>query len=214
MAIQRVSISQQIREHLLDQIARGRMQPGDRVIEAQVASEMNVSSIPVREAIRELVAMGILQSAPHQGAWVRKVCLLETIQAFDVRSVLEPLAVESAAAQLQGKCDQLRQIAKQIVDCGNSPRFREFPAPQPGVSPCDRRGIEQPGAAASLGLARLRSQNAFHDGLPHHSGPSGHCPRAQADRRRPGSRRRQGSGGAAPLAFQRPGRIPPHAISS
>lgn len=126
MTIQRVSISQQIREHLLDRIARGRMQPGDRVIEAQVASEMNVSSIPVREAIRELVAMGILQSAPHQGAWVRKVSLLETIQAFEVRSVLEPLAVESAATRLQGKCDRLRRVAKQIVDAAKARDFASF----------------------------------------------------------------------------------------
>ncbi len=126
MTIQRVSISQQIREHLLDRIARGRMQSGDRVIEAQVASEMNVSSIPVREAIRELVAMGILQSAPHQGAWVRKVSLLETIQAFEVRSVLEPLAVESAAARFQGKCDRLRQVAQQIVDSARARDFASF----------------------------------------------------------------------------------------
>ncbi len=123
MTIQRVSISQQIRENLLDRIARGRLQPGDRVIEAQVASKMNVSSIPVREAIRELVAMGILQSAPHQGAWVRQVSLLETIQAFEVRSVLEPLAVASAASRLQGKCHKLRHVAKQIIDAA---RIRDF----------------------------------------------------------------------------------------
>jgi len=126
MTIQRVSISQQIRKHLLDRIACGRMQPGDRIIEAQVASEMSVSSIPVREAIRELVAMGILQFAPHHGAWVRKVSLLETIQAFEVRSVLEPLAVESAARRLQGKCNQLRQVAKQIVDAAKVRDFASF----------------------------------------------------------------------------------------
>ena len=126
MTIQRVSISQQIRERLLDRIARGQLQPGDRVIEAQVASEMSVSSIPVREAIRELVAMGVLQFASHRGAWVRQVSLLETIQAFQVRSVLEPLATQSAAPRLQGKCHRLRQVARQIIEAAKKRDFASF----------------------------------------------------------------------------------------
>ena len=126
MTIQRVSISQQIRERLLDRIASGQLLPGDRVVEAEVASEMQASSIPVREAIRELVAMGILQFAPHRGAWVRQVSLLETIQAFQVRAVLEPLAIQTAAPRLQGKCQLLRQLARQIVEAARQRDFASF----------------------------------------------------------------------------------------
>lgn len=126
MTIQRVSISQQIRERLLDRIASGQLLPGDRVVEAEVASEMQASSIPVREAIRELVAMGILQFVPHRGAWVRQVSLLETIQAFQVRSVLEPLAIQTAAPRLQGKCHLLRQLARQIVEAARQRDFASF----------------------------------------------------------------------------------------
>jgi DNA-binding GntR family transcriptional regulator len=126
MTLQRVSISQQIRERLLDRIARGQLQPGDRVVEAEVASEMQASSIPVREAIRELVAMGVLQFAPHRGAWVRQVSLQETIQAFQVRSVLEPLAAESAAPRLCGKCQQLRRVVKRIVEAARKHDFASF----------------------------------------------------------------------------------------
>jgi len=126
MTIQRVSISQQIRERLLDRIASGQLLPGDRVVEAEVASEMQTSSIPVREAIRELVAMGILQFAPHHGAWVRQVSLLETIQAFQVRSVLEPLAAESAVPRLSGKCQQLRCVVQRIVEAAKKRDFAAF----------------------------------------------------------------------------------------
>lgn len=126
MTIQRVSISQQIRERLLDQIASGQLLPGDRVVEAEVASKMQTSSIPVREAIRELVAMGILQFAPHRGAWVRQVSLLETIQAFQVRAVLEPLAIQTAALRLQAKCQLLRQLARQIVEAARQRDFASF----------------------------------------------------------------------------------------
>jgi DNA-binding GntR family transcriptional regulator len=126
MTINRVSISQQIRERLLEYIACGRLQPGDRVIEAEVAAEMHVSSIPVREAIRELVAMGMLQSAPHRGAWVRQVSLVETIQAFHIRSVLEPLAVESAAPGLRQQCPELRRVVKRIVDAAKKRDFASY----------------------------------------------------------------------------------------
>jgi DNA-binding GntR family transcriptional regulator len=126
MMIQRISIAQQIRERLLDRIACGQLQPGDRVVEARVAEEMSASSIPVREAIRELVAMGVLQSAPHRGAWVRQVSLSETMQAFQVRSVLEPLAVELAAPQFLRRCRALRAVVQQIVRAARQRDFASY----------------------------------------------------------------------------------------
>ena len=96
------------------------------MIEAEVAAEMSVSSIPVREAIRELVAMGVLQSAPHRGAWVRQVSLLETIQAFRIRSVLEPLAVESAAPRLRHQCQALRRVVKRIIAAARKRDFASY----------------------------------------------------------------------------------------
>jgi DNA-binding GntR family transcriptional regulator len=126
MTIHRISISQQIRERLLDRIACGQLQPGDRVVEARVAEEMRASSIPVREAIRELVAMGVLQSSPHRGAWVRQVSLSETMQAFQVRSVLEPLAVELAAMQFVRQCRTLRGVVQQIIQAARQRDFASY----------------------------------------------------------------------------------------
>jgi DNA-binding GntR family transcriptional regulator len=63
---------------------------------------------------------------PHHGAWVREISLLETIQAFQVRAALEPLAVASAAPRLHGKCHRLRQVAKQIVGAAQKRDFASF----------------------------------------------------------------------------------------
>jgi len=126
MPIHRTSISQQIRERLLDRIACGQLQAGDRVVEARVAEEMSASSIPVREAIRELVAMGVLQSAPHRGAWVRQVSLPETIQAFQIRSVLEPLAVELAAPRFARQCWALRGVVRRIIQAAKQRDFASY----------------------------------------------------------------------------------------
>ena len=126
MTVRRNSVPQQIRERLLEQIARHALRPGDRLVEAKIAEEMGTSSIPVREAIRELVAMRILESAPHRGAWVRQVSLQETIEAFEIRASLEPLAAEPAAQKLKGKCSSMRRTVRAIVAAARKADFAEL----------------------------------------------------------------------------------------
>jgi DNA-binding GntR family transcriptional regulator len=121
------SIREYIRDCLLDRIARGELLPGDRIIEATLVKEFGVSSTPVREAIRELVAMGTLSAENHKGASVRQVSVPETIESFRVRAVLEALAAETAGRRLrqERRCGQLREMAEAIVD---SARRRDFAA--------------------------------------------------------------------------------------
>ena len=52
------TLRKEICDYIQDQIAQGRFHPGDRVVETQLAKELNVSQAPVREAILELSAMG------------------------------------------------------------------------------------------------------------------------------------------------------------
>jgi DNA-binding GntR family transcriptional regulator len=124
--LKRHSLREQVREALLAKIASGELQPGDRVVEAQIASEMDVSPIPIREAIRELVAMGVLHAEIHRGAWVREVSLPETIEALEVRSALDVLAIRKAAKRLRGQCDRLRQLVAAIVEAAERRDFIAF----------------------------------------------------------------------------------------
>jgi len=111
----RPSLRELVREAVLEKIGSGELNPGERVVEAALGAELDVSSIPVREAIRELVAMGILEFAPHRGAWVRKVSLQETIDTLRVRAALEPLAVEMAGEHLRARCRELRAAVRGIL---------------------------------------------------------------------------------------------------
>src|SRR5208283_4474532 len=88
VAASRYSLSEQVRNHVLKMIAGGHLAPGDRIVEARIASELNVSSIPVREAIRELVAKRVLEYMVHKGARVREVSMAETVDALQVKAVL------------------------------------------------------------------------------------------------------------------------------
>lgn len=120
------SFSTHVREYILQQIATGELLPGERIVEARVAEHFDISAIPVREAIRELVTMRVLEAAPHRGAWVRNVSLQETIEAFEIRSVLEPLAIPAAAVAFCGNASRLRELSRRLVSCAKRSDFTEF----------------------------------------------------------------------------------------
>ena len=126
MSAQRKSLREVVREMLLEQIGSGQLNPGERVMETALANELGVSSIPVREAIRELVAMGILEYERNRGAWVRKVSLGETLEALNVRAALEALAAQTAVTRLQGQCAELRRAVREIVAAARKRDFVAF----------------------------------------------------------------------------------------
>ena len=99
----RSSLSEQVRVNLVEKINNGRLLPGDRIVEARVAEELHVSSIPVREAIRGLVAERILEYNVHKGVRVRQVSMAETVDALRVKAVLEGLAARLAGPRLKGR---------------------------------------------------------------------------------------------------------------
>lgn len=120
------SLREFIRDALLERIARGEMAAGQRVVEAALVEEFAISATPVREAIRELVAMGVLDAQNNKGASVREVRLEETIEAFEVRAALEELAARAAAPVLEGRCGDIRRAAKAIIEAAKRKDFAAF----------------------------------------------------------------------------------------
>ncbi len=120
------SLREFIRDTLLERIAQGGLLPGQRVVEATLVQEFAISATPVREAIRELVAMGVLEAQNNKGASVRQVYLHETIEAFEVRAALEALAAQTAARRLQGRGQDLRRAAKRILAAARRRDFAAF----------------------------------------------------------------------------------------
>jgi DNA-binding GntR family transcriptional regulator len=121
-----MSLREFVRDALLDRIARGDLPPGQRVVEATLVKEFAISATPVREAIRELVAMGVLDAQNNKGASVRQIRLHETIEAFEVRAALEALAARAAAPRLKGRCQELRRVAKAVVESAQRRDFAAF----------------------------------------------------------------------------------------
>lgn len=87
----------QVTQAVLDEITAGRLGPGERVIQEQVAQALGVSRQPVQQALMLLRNQGVLQSAPGRGLIVAPLDTDYLSQMYDMRAVLEGLAARGAA---------------------------------------------------------------------------------------------------------------------
>jgi DNA-binding GntR family transcriptional regulator len=99
-AIARGVLSDTIKDRLLAAILDGRYPPGARIVETRVARELGTSQAPVREALRDLEALGVVEITAFRGARVRRPTPDELLEAFAVRSELEALGVRLAVPRL------------------------------------------------------------------------------------------------------------------
>jgi len=122
----RESTSARLRTLILQRIIDGQYPPGHRLKELQLAREFNTSQAPVREALRELEATGVIESEPHRGSRVRTVSERELSEAYQVRAVLEQLAGELAAGQFSGSETLLQRQADKVRRAYEKGNMQEY----------------------------------------------------------------------------------------
>jgi DNA-binding GntR family transcriptional regulator len=98
--ISREVLADQVKDRLLQAIFAGRYAPDSRIVETRVAREYGTSQAPVREALRGLEALGLVEITPFRGARVRRPSRSELVEAYVVRSELESLGARLADADL------------------------------------------------------------------------------------------------------------------
>lgn len=101
MGIHRTCMRDHIRNAIVSRILDGSTPPGTRLKEMTLAHEFNVSQAPVREALRELEAIGLLESERYRGTRVRSIELDELREAYELRA-----AIEESAARLAVPCSK------------------------------------------------------------------------------------------------------------
>jgi len=94
----RKSLGQHVFEHLKSAIVRGEVAPGDRLVESRLASALDISRTPVREAMHKLEREGLLRKLPKGGFTVVNLSREEIEETFGIRCVLESYAARLAAA--------------------------------------------------------------------------------------------------------------------
>lgn len=102
-AISRNVLAEQVKDRLLEDILSGRFPANSRIVETRVARELGTSQAPVREALRGLEALGVVEISPFKGARVRHPSRSELLEAYAVRSELESLGARLGVARMSDR---------------------------------------------------------------------------------------------------------------
>ncbi len=114
------TIRKQILTRLMPLIVSGKLEPGQRLREQDLAKHLGVSRAPLREAIRDLVDVGLLVSVPYKGVHVRHIGRKDLEELYSLRVALEQLAFRecwakrspAALADLKARNETLSQTIK------------------------------------------------------------------------------------------------------
>lgn len=95
--VRATSLGKLVRDDVLGMILRGEIKAGERINEPDVAARLNVSRVPVREALRELESSGLVEARKHSGVFVRKLGAEEIRGLYELRALLDGFAGRRAA---------------------------------------------------------------------------------------------------------------------
>jgi DNA-binding GntR family transcriptional regulator len=115
----------QLRELVLS----GDLAPGEQLNEIAIAGRLNVSRTPLRKAMSQLVAEGLIEENPYRGKFVRTFTASEIHDLYEVRAVLEGHAARLATPRMNAsRLETLRGILQDLqgaLDAGDLPRYGE-----------------------------------------------------------------------------------------
>jgi DNA-binding GntR family transcriptional regulator len=115
--------SSRLRDALEDLIATGALAPGERLDETQLAARFAVSRTPVREALHQLAAAGLVQIRPRRGAVVATAEPVRVVEMFQVMAELEAMAGRLAARRAslseQAAIAQALRACREAADSGD-----------------------------------------------------------------------------------------------
>ena len=100
---------------LHDAILNGELTPGERLLIEELAEQLDMSPMPIREALRRLDAVGLVELLPHKAARVTELSVEDLAEVYEARLALEPLAVRAAAARFTDEApSSLRSLARHV----------------------------------------------------------------------------------------------------
>jgi DNA-binding GntR family transcriptional regulator len=112
------NLDEQIAEYLSAQIIQGKLEPGERILEARLAEELGVSRGPIREALRILERKRLVKLIPRRGARITELSAAYIEWLYDILNELYSLVARRAAEnRTQKDLAQIRRSVKRIEDC-------------------------------------------------------------------------------------------------
>lgn len=110
------TLSVQIAEYLEDRIIKMELKPGERILEAKIASELGVSQSPVREALRMLEKIRFIKLTPRHGSRITEITEDFIISIYDIFIELVSLATRKTAMnRTEADVREIRELSEEIT---------------------------------------------------------------------------------------------------
>jgi DNA-binding GntR family transcriptional regulator len=125
----KITRAEELRLQLADEIVRGALRPGSPLDETEIARRCNVSRTPVREALRQLAASGLVDARAHRGAVVARPSIERLTGMFEAMAELEALCAGLAAERMTAAdrhaLEAVHEELRVLSYTGNPERFHE-----------------------------------------------------------------------------------------
>jgi DNA-binding GntR family transcriptional regulator len=127
--VDKITRAEELRLQLADEIVRGALPPGAGLDETDLARRFNVSRTPVREALRQLAASGLIDARAHRGAVVARPSLERLTGMFEAMAELEAICAGLAAERMtpaeRHALEAIHEELRVLSYTGNPERFHE-----------------------------------------------------------------------------------------
>jgi DNA-binding GntR family transcriptional regulator len=118
IAIPRAALHEQVAHRLRQMLVEGRIAPGAKLNERELAEVLHVSRTPLREAIKMLAAEGLVELLPNRGAIAVELSEADVMDTFEVMAGLEGLSGELAAQRITDEeLSEIRAMHYEMMAC-------------------------------------------------------------------------------------------------
>jgi DNA-binding GntR family transcriptional regulator len=125
----KITRAEELRLQLADEIVRGALRPGAALDETDIARRFNVSRTPVREALRQLAASGLVEARAHRGAVVAQPSIDRLSGMFEAMAELESMCAGLAAERMtpmeRHRLEAVHEELRVLSYAGNPDRFHD-----------------------------------------------------------------------------------------
>ena len=116
MMLQRDTLPMQVLNKLMDWIMDGKLKMGEKLNTEELARQLGVSRMPIREALKSLEKMGLAESIPYVGVKLVSLEKEDVLQIYLMRQLLEPLAAGEACKKItEEQIHELEEIHKEYI---------------------------------------------------------------------------------------------------
>lgn len=118
------TVESEVAERIRRAILTGELLPGTRMRQAELAERMSISITPIRTALRQLAAEGLIEIEPRRTVQVHQPSAAELAEIYEIRALLEPACMKKSVKRISE--EDLAYVEERVEAMDASPDLREW----------------------------------------------------------------------------------------